>query len=273
MTLRVALVTGGSSGIGQATALELAGLGFTVYAGARRLDRMEGLSAQGVRSLSLDLTDDSSVVDAVARIEREAGRLDVLVNNAGYGSFGAVEDLPLAEGRRQFDVNVFGAMRLIQLVLPLMRRQGAGRIVNVTSVGGKIYSPFGAWYHGTKFALEGMSDALRIELKKFGIDVVVIEPGAVRTEWGTIAADQLIEVSGRGAYAADARKFAETTLAGTAGDSASDPAVVAKAIATAVTARRPKTRYAVGYMAKPILTLRRLLPDKSFDRLMARSSQ
>jgi NAD(P)-dependent dehydrogenase (short-subunit alcohol dehydrogenase family) len=136
MTLRVALVTGGSSGIGQATALELAGLGFTVYAGARRVDRMEGLSAQGVRSLSLDLTDDSSVVDAVARIEREAGRLDVLVNNAGYGSFGAVEDLPLAEGRRQFDVNVFGAMRLIQLVLPLMRRQGGGRIVNVSSVGG-----------------------------------------------------------------------------------------------------------------------------------------
>lgn len=188
MLEKVALVTGASSGIGEATALELKRLGFVVYGGARRVERMEGLRAQGARTLALDVTDGASVSDAVATIEREAGRLDVLVNNAGYGSYGAVEDVPLEEGRKQFDVNVFGVMRLIQLLVPLMRRQGSGRILNVTSVGGKIHTPFGAWYHGTKFALEGMSDVLRIELAPFGIDVIVIEPGAIKTEWSSIAA-------------------------------------------------------------------------------------
>ncbi len=273
MSEKIALVTGASSGIGQATALELVSLGFTVYAGARRVDRMESLRAQGVRSLSLDVTDDSSVREAVSTIERESGRLDVLVNNAGYGSYGAVEDVPLDEGRRQFDVNVFGAIRLTQLVIPLMRRQGAGRIINVTSIGGKIYSPFGAWYHGTKFALEGMSDALRVELKRLGIDVVVIEPGAIKTEWGDIAAERLIKTSGGGVYASDARRLAETMLTGPAAERASEPSVVAKVIAAAATARRPKTRYAVGYLARPILALRRLLSDRAFDRLISRSTR
>src|SRR4051812_36953614 len=160
MSQQVALVTGASSGIGEAAALELARLGWTVYAGARRVERMEGLRAQGIRPLALDVTDAASLRAGVATIEREAGRIDVLVNNAGYGSYGAVEEVSLDEGRRQFDVNLFGAIELTQLVIPLMRRQRSGRIINVTSVGGKIHTPFGAWYHGTKFALEGMSDVL-----------------------------------------------------------------------------------------------------------------
>ncbi len=271
MSAKVALVTGASSGIGEATALELTRRGFTVYGGARRVERMAGLRAQSLRTLALDITDDASVTAAVAAIEREAGRLDVLVNNAGYGSYGAAEDVPLAEGRRQFEVNVFGVMRLTQLVIPVMRRQGAGRIINVTSVGGKIYAPFGAWYHGSKFALEGMSDVLRIELKPFGIDVVVIEPGLTKTEWLDIAAKHLVETSGRGAYATAAQRHARSMLTGPQVARKSDPAVIARAIATGATARKPKTRYAAGYSARTVLTLRRLVSDRIFDRLVSRS--
>jgi len=270
MSEKVALVTGASSGIGQAAAIELKKQGFTVYAGARRVERMEVLRTQGIMVLSLDVTDETSVREAVALIEQDAGRLDVLVNNAGYGSYGSVEEVPLEEGRRQFDVNVFGVMRLTQLVIPLMRRQGAGRIINVTSMGGKISTPFGAWYHGTKFALEGMSDALRVELKPFGIDVVVIEPGAIRTEWGGIAAEHLLETSGQGVYATAARKFAATLTSGMAHTRASDPSVIAAPILAAATARRPKARYVAGFGARPILVLRRILPDRAFDAVVVR---
>lgn len=273
MTEKVALVTGASSGIGQATALELSKRGFVVYGGARRVERMAGIHEQGVKTLTLDVTDDRSVTDAVSRIEAEAGRLDILVNNAGYGSYGAVEDVALAEGRKQFDVNVFGAMRLTQSVLPLMRRQRSGRIVNVTSVGGKIYTPFGAWYHGTKFALEGMSDVLRLELAPFGIDVVVIEPGAIKTEWSAIASEHLRETSGHGAYAESAKHVAKALTTGPLHDRASDPSVIATTIAAAATADRPKTRYAAGFSARPVLALRRILSDRAFDRLMARGMQ
>lgn len=273
MTGRVALVTGASSGIGEATALELRRRGLVVYGGARRVERMVGLRAQGVQTLALDVTDDGSVTDAVSMIEQEAGRLDVLVNNAGYGSYGAVEDVALEEGRKQFDVNVFGVMRLTQSVVPLMRRQGSGRIINVTSVGGKIYTPFGAWYHGTKFALEGMSDVLRLELAPFGIDVVVIEPGAIKTEWSSIAAEHLRETSGHGPYAELATRISKTMTSGPLHNRASDPSVIAKTIAAAVAAEKPKTRYAAGFSARPVLALRRLLSDRVFDSLIMRSTQ
>lgn len=273
MSESVAFVTGASSGIGAATALELKKLGFVVYGGARRVDRMAELGTQGVRTLAMDVTDDASIREAVATIERETGRLDVLVNNAGYGSYGAVEDVPLEEGQRQFDVNVFGVMRLTQRVVPLMRRQRSGRIVNVTSVGGKIYTPFGAWYHGTKFALEGMSDVLRIELAPFGIDVVVIEPGATKTEWSSIAAEKLRETSGQGAYADAATRLSETMVSGPLHARASDPRVIARTIVAAVMARRPKTRYATGFSARPVLALRRLVSDRTFDRLISRSAR
>ena len=199
---RVAFVTGASSGIGEATAHRLLADGFRVFAGARRLDRMEKLAAQGATPLALDLTDDASIVAAIDAIRTQAGRLDVLVNNAGYGSYGALEDVPLAEARRQFEVNVFGLSRLCQLTLPMMRAQKYGRIVNVTSIGGKMWEPMGSWYHATKFAVEGLSDCLRVEVRPFGIDVIVIEPGAIQTEWAGIAADGLRQASGSGAYAA-----------------------------------------------------------------------
>ncbi|SHN40167.1 oxidoreductase [Cryptosporangium aurantiacum] len=270
---KTALVTGASSGIGEATARKLQELGFIVYGAARRLDRLEKLAADGIRPLAMDVTDDDSMRTGVEQIIAETGRVDVLVNNAGYGSYGAIEDVPLAEARQQFEVNVFGAARLAQLVLPHMREQGSGTIVNVTSMGGKLYTPFGGWYHGTKFALEAISDCLRLEAKPFGVDVVVIEPGGIQTEWGGIAAEKLKESSGRGAYARQARAVAGGMAANAdSGRNSSPPSVIADAIGKAVTARRPKTRYAVGFGARPLIAVRRIVSDRVFDSLISRAS-
>jgi NAD(P)-dependent dehydrogenase (short-subunit alcohol dehydrogenase family) len=268
---RVALVTGASSGIGEAVARRLLAGGWSVYAGARRLDRMGALAQAGARPIALDVTDDRSARAAVDRIVAEAGRLDALVNNAGYGAYGALEDVPLEEGRRQFEVNLFGVARLTQLALPHMRRQGGGRVVNVSSIGGRIHEPMGSWYHATKFALEGMSDCLRMELAPFGIDVVVIQPGAIRTEWSGIARAGLLATSGATAYAAQAR-LAAALLEGADEGSGSPPAVVADAVWAALAARRPKTRYAVGGGAALLLRLRRLLGDRAFDAVMRRAA-
>lgn len=265
MDERVAIVTGASSGIGEATALRLSRQGFTVYAAARRVERMAALGEAGIRPVRLDVTDEASLVACVGRVIAESGRIDVLVNNAGYGSYGALEDVSLAEARRQVEVNLFGLARLTQLVLPHMRAQGSGRIVNVSSMGGKIYEPMGSWYHATKFAVEGLSDSLRLELAPFGIRVVVIEPGAIKTEWGTIAANGLLETSGETAYAEQAVRQARLLSSDRVG---SGPDVVAAAIATASSASRPKTRYVVGSGARPLLLARRLLPDKAFDALL-----
>ena len=264
---QVALVTGASSGIGAAIASRLLAGGWTVYAGARRVDRMAPLQQAGARLLELDVTDDASMVAAVARIIADTGRIDALVNNAGYGSYGAMEDVPLAEGRRQFEVNVFGLARLMQLVAPHMRRQRRGRILNVASMGGKIHEPMGSWYHATKFAVEGMSDCVRMELEPFGVDVVVIEPGAIQSEWNAIARDSLLRTSGTTAYAEQAR-IAAGLLAGADKGTASPPTVVADSVWQAVTARRPKTRYLMGGGAKLLVGLRWLLSDRAFDRVM-----
>lgn len=264
---RVAIVTGASSGIGEATARRLRGMGYTVYAAARRVERMAPLAEAGIHPVRVDVTDDASLVGFVEQVIAESGRVDVLVNNAGYGSYGAVEDVPLAEARRQFEVNVFGLARLSQLVLPYMRRQGAGRIINISSIGGKIYQPFGGWYHATKFAVEGLSDSMRLELAPLGIDVVVIEPGAIATEWSGIAGQHLLATSGHGAYAEQAIRAAAFFTADPEGV-ASPPSVIADAVAKAVTARRPRTRYVAGRGAKAILATRRLLPDRAFDRAM-----
>jgi NAD(P)-dependent dehydrogenase (short-subunit alcohol dehydrogenase family) len=271
MTTKTALVTGASSGIGEATALKLQGLGYTVYGAARRADRMQDLAAEGIRPLAMDVTDEASMSAGIAQIIADTSRIDVLVNNAGYGSYGALEDVPIDEGRRQFEVNVFGAVRLAQLVLPHMRGQRSGTIVNVTSMGGKIYTPLGGWYHGTKFALEALSDCLRLEVKPFGIDVVVIEPGGIATEWGDIAADNVEETSGRGPYAAQANAVARTLRSESGGSRNSPPSVVAEAIGKAVTASTPKTRYAMGFGAKPLITARALLGDRQFDAVISRA--
>jgi NAD(P)-dependent dehydrogenase (short-subunit alcohol dehydrogenase family) len=269
---KTVLVTGASSGIGEATALAFLAEGHKVYAAARRQDRMAGLAKAGAVLLSLDLVDDASIVAAVEHIKQAEGRLDVLVNNAGYGSYGALEDVPLSEARRQLEVNVFGLARLCQLVLPMMRAQKSGKIVNITSIGGKIWEPFGAWYHATKFAVEGLSDCLRMEVAPFGIDVIIVEPGAIRTEWSGIAVDSLRQASGNTAYAPYALQHAKMIDNSMKSSMASEPAVVANEIVKASKASSPKTRYAVGGGARMILFMRSILSDRLFDSLMRRAA-
>ena len=231
----------------------------------RRVERMADLVHNGIHVTPMDVTDDASMVAGVERIVREAGRIDVLVNNAGYGSYGALEDVPVTEGRTRFDVNISGLARLTQLVLPPMRAQASGRIINISSMGGKIYEPLGGWYHATRFAVEGLSDSLRLELAPFGIDVAIIEPGGIRTEWSSITIRKLLETSGATAYASQAERLARVL-----GNHRlqSGPEVVARAISAVVAARRPKTRYVVGSGGRPLLAARRLLSDRMFDRLI-----
>jgi len=266
---RVALVTGASSGIGEDTARKLQALGYIVYGAARRTDRLQALTADGIRPLAMDVTDDASMSSGVNRILEETGRIDVLVNNAGYGSYGAIEDVPINEARRQFEVNVFGLARLTQLITPHMRTRGSGTIINISSIGGRLTTPLGGWYHATKYAVEALSDALRMELRPFGIDVVVVEPGGIRTEWYAIAADHL-EATAEGSAYADQIRAAAGSMRGESNlRRFSPPEVIARTIVKIVTARHPRTRYAVGFMAKPLIAARQVLPDRAFDRLIS----
>lgn len=267
---QVALVTGGSSGIGARTVEQLLDAGFTVYTVARRVERMQPLAAKGAHVFAMDVTDDASMVAGVDRIIAEQGRIDVLVNNAGYGSYGAVEDVPIDEARRQFEVNVFGLARLTQLVTPHLRAQGSGRIVNISSIGGKFYEPFGAWYHATKFAVEGFSDCLRMELKPFGVDVVLIEPGPIITEWNEIARDSLLERSGGTDYAKYARRAHKVLTEFDKPGRASTPDAVARKIRKAATTRRPAARYPVGRGARMVTSSRDHLPDRLYDQVVSR---
>ena len=265
---RIALVTGASSGIGEDTARRLQALSYIVYGAARRTDRLETLAADGIRPLAMDVTDDASMTAGVNRILEETGRIDVLVNNAGYGSYGAIEDVPIDEARRQFEVNVFGLARLTQLVSPHMRAQGTGTIINISSIGGRLTTPLGGWYHATKYAVEALSDALRIELAPFGIDVVVVEPGGIRTAWWAIAADHLEATAEGSAYADQIRAVAGAMRSESNNRRYSPPEVIARTVGRIVTARHPRTRYAVGFMAKPLIAARRVLPDRAFDQLI-----
>jgi NAD(P)-dependent dehydrogenase (short-subunit alcohol dehydrogenase family) len=265
----VALVTGGSSGIGERAAIRLHEAGFTTYAVARRVDRMQELQRAGITTFAMDVTDDASMTAGISRIAGEHGGVDVLVNNAGYGSYGAVENVPIDEARRQFEVNVFGLARLVQLVTPHMREQGSGRIINISSVGGKFYEPLGAWYHATKFAVEGFSDSLRLELAPYGIRVVIVEPGPIRTEWNELARAHLVSSSAGTAYEHQAEGVRARMVAGD-GPMMSGPDVVGRKIARAATARRPRTRYPVGRGAGSLVTARRLLPDRAMDAVIAR---
>ncbi|MFV0461966.1 MAG: oxidoreductase [Nostocoides sp.] len=267
---RVALVTGASSGIGAATARRLGLAGFTVIGAARRRERLEELRDVGIHPLVMDVTDEASLTTGIDFVLAQHGRVDVLVNNAGYGSYGAIEEVPLTEARRQFEVNLFGLARLVQLVTPSMRAQESGRIINITSMGGRVATPFGGWYHATKFALEGFSDSLRQELAPFGIRVVIIEPGAIRTEWGDIAMDSARRASGHGPYALRVQRMRDRFTGAQAQRLAAEPDVVARAIERAATAAHPRTRYAVGGGAKPVVAARRLLPDRVLDTATAR---
>lgn len=267
MTSRTVLITGCSTGIGRATARKLADEGHTVYATARKLSSIEDLD--GCRKLALDVTDEESMKRAVAVVEEAEGAAGVLVNNAGYGLHGAFETAPIEEIRRQFETNVIGLARLTQLVLPGMRKQGWGRIVNISSMGGKLSFPGGAFYHGTKHALEAMSDVMRFELKPFGIDVVVVLPGIVRTNFSDTALATVAETEGpyasfheglestfHNAYEGPLSRFGVSMEA------------VAKTIVKAVSTRRPRTRYVVPFPITSMILLRRLLPDRAFDAVL-----
>lgn len=265
---QVALVTGASSGIGRASAELFAKRGFTVYAAARRMEMLNAFASERIKPVALDVTDDQSMQACVQTVLEAEGRIDVLVNNAGYGSYGAVEDMPLEEARRQFEVNVFGLARMTQLVLPSMRAAGRGRIINIASMGGRVWSPFGAWYHASKFAVEGLSASMRLELEPFGIDVVVIEPGGIATPWGSIAARHLRETSKQGAYAADAARAAGKLEKRYAqGGMITKPEVIAECIVKAAVSKRPKTRYLLGFGAKPMVYIQKLFGDRVYNKL------
>jgi short-subunit dehydrogenase len=289
------LITGCSSGIGRAAASSLHAAGLTVYATARQVDALAGLARQGIHTLALDVADEASMTDAVAAVEETAGPVGVLVNNAGYGLYGPVEQLPMDEIRRQFETNFFGLVRLTQLVLPGMRRRGRGRILNVSSMGGRITLPGGAFYHASKYAVEGLSDALRMEVAQFGIDVVLIEPGPVKTPWNDVAAASLSTAtptgagegpgdgdgdSGPGGSAADGDPYATykaavgasfgRTQAGLVGRFGSTSEDIAKVITQAVTARRPRARYLINPVARSLVAMNQVLPARAYDSMMRR---
>lgn len=267
---KVAMVTGASSGIGKAIVQQLLKEDWIVYGAARRVEKMADIEAMGAKVLPLDVTDDDSMTTAVQTLLTAEGQIDALVNNAGYGSYGALEDVPIQEAKRQFDVNVFGLMRLTQLVLPSMRAAKSGTIVNISSMGGRIWMPIGGWYHATKHAVEVLSDALRMETEPFGIRVVLVQPGAIESEWSSIAAQTLRENSQGSAYQSTVEPMAKVLEDY---KNASSPNVVAKAVSKAVNSRHPKRRYATPMDAKLYIFLHWLLPDWAWERLIASAIQ
>jgi NAD(P)-dependent dehydrogenase (short-subunit alcohol dehydrogenase family) len=267
---RPVLITGCSTGIGRATAERLAADGWNVHATARRLESIEDLAQRGCKIHALDVTDESSMTTAVETVEAD-GPIGALVNNAGYSQSGAIETIPMESVRRQFETNVFGLMRMCQLVLPGMRRAGSGRIVNLSSMGGKLTFPGGGVYHATKHAVEALSDALRFEVREFGVDVVVIEPGLIITEFGETANASIGAVEDHGPYAKFNRNVGTVTANAYKGPMArfgAGPEAVAAKIAKALTARRPSTRYKVTTSARAMIGMRRLMTDRMWDRMV-----
>ncbi len=270
-TSRVVLITGCSTGIGAETAAHLAGRGYTVYATARRAETLEPLVAKGCRALPLDVNDEESMSAAVAAVEAEHGSVGALVNNAGYSQSGALETIPLDDIRRQFETNVFGLIRMCQLVLPGMRKAGAGRIVNIGSMGGKLTFPGGGVYHATKYSVEALSDALRFEVQGFGVQVVLIEPGLIVTDFAKTAVASVGNAAADGPYAGFNVAVAHSTDAVYKGPMArlgGGPDAVANVIEKALTARRPHPRYTVTPSAKLAIMQRRLVSDRLWDRAM-----
>ena len=267
-TKKIVLLTGASSGIGYKTAELLASLDYKVYGAARRVEKMASLSVLGITPIEMDVTDEISINQAVQKIIDQEGRIDVLINNAGYGSYGAIENVTLEEAKRQFDTNLFGVARLVQLVMPYMREQHAGKIINISSMSGRVTTYMGAWYHATKYALEAFSDALRMEVKPFGVAVVLVEPGGIKTDWGIIAAEHLRDTSQNTAYSEHALAAADRMHKLYSSDKLTDPSVIAGTIVKAVESKRPRARYLVGYGAKFSVFLHTILPAKVFDKIV-----
>ncbi|MFN8698469.1 MAG: oxidoreductase [Flavobacteriales bacterium] len=268
MNKKVILVTGASSGIGKATALRLLADGHIVYGTARRVAEMNDIVAAGGHAMRMDVTSGEEVRDCVSHLIQAEGRIDVLINNAGYAIYGAVEDTTIDDARRQYEVNLFGLARVTQAVLPHMRGKRSGAIINISSMGGKIHTPLGAWYHSTKFALEGWSDCLRLELRGTGVQVVIIEPGLIKTEFEDVMIGPFMARSGNGAYAELAQKMKRASHRNYDKNNASGPEVVAATISKAVRSARPRTRYATGKFAKLFLFFRWLVSDRLFDTVV-----
>lgn len=254
--------------MGKETAAMLINEGHSVYAVARRIDQMQDLKALGGHPIQMDVTNDNDIQKVVDQILKTEGKIDVLWNNAGYGLYGSVEDIPVDEARRQFEVNLFGLAAMTQKVLPHMRKANSGTIINTSSMGGKMYTPMGAWYHASKHALEGWSDCLRLELKPFNINVVVLEPGIIRTEFGDVMLQSIRKFSAKGAYAGLTEKLVGATQKMYDGGKGTQPAVIARTISKVVSARKPKTRYRVGLWAKPMVWMRVYLGDRMFDKVV-----
>lgn len=273
MKQKVILITGASSGIGFDASLALAAKGYKVYAAARRVELMDSLKEKGIVPIRMDVTDDQSMAAGVKEVLDAENRIDVLVNNAGYGFFGAIETVPMVEARRQLEVNVFGLARLCQLVLPTMRKQSSGRIVNISSIAGRSVFYFGGWYHVSKYSVEAFSDALRMEMKPFGIDVSMIEPGAIKTDWGLIAADHLRESAEGTVYEQEATTWSKTMRHFYQSDLLSKPSVITRQVLRAVVSRHPKARYRKGRLSSTIVFLHWLLPARWWDAMMRASGK
>lgn len=265
---KTVLITGASSGIGLETAKMFKDKGFEVHAAARRLEKMDPLKELGINIHYLDVTNDESINTLFNEIETVSDGIDILVNNAGYGSYGAVEDLSMEDAKKQFDVNLFGLAAITRKVLPYMREQKSGKIINISSVGGKMVSPLGSWYHATKFAVEGFSDCLRLEVKQFGIDVIVIEPGPIKSEWLDITIDNLVKTSNNGAYKDFTDKVTQTMKRIYKNSIVTPgPEAIVSVIEKVITSQKPKIRYVSPWPAQIMLFLKWLMPDKLFEYL------
>lgn len=265
---KVILITGASSGMGKETAKKLINEGHTVYTVARRIDQMQDLKSLGGFPLQMDVTKEDDIRKVIDTIIGKEGRIDVLWNNAGYGLYGSVEDVPLDEARKQMEVNVFGIAAVSQAVVPYMRQAKSGLIINTSSMGGKMYFPMGAWYHASKHAVEGLSDCMRLELKQFNIKVVVLEPGFIATEFGSVLLENFSRISEESAYKNLMDKIIEGTKKAAQENGSSKSSVIADTISKIVDSRSPKTRYRVGKFARPMVWMRLYLGDKLFDRVV-----
>lgn len=265
---KVILITGASSGMGKESAKALIEQGHTVYTVARRIDQMQDLKALGGYPIQMDVTKESDIRNVVDTIIQKEGKIDVLWNNAGFGLYGSIEDVPIDEARKQMEVNVFGMAAMTQTVVPYMRKANSGTIINTSSMGGKMYFPMGAWYHASKHAVEGLSDCLRLELKLFNIKVVVLEPGFIATEFGSVLLRQFDKLPKDSAYKNMMDKIAKGTADAAKGNGSSKPSVISDAILKIVNSNNPKTRYKVGKFSKMMPWMRIYLGDKMFDKIV-----
>ena len=263
---KVILITGASSGIGKDTALSLIKEGHVVYGAARRLEMMQDIIQAGGHAIKMDILKERNIDEVVNQIVKEQNRIDVLINNAGYGLWGAVETISIAEAKRQFDVNIFGLAYLTKKIIPMMRKQKSGKIINMSSMGGKVYTPFGAWYHATKYALEGWSDCLRMELKNFGIHVILIEPGVIKTEFQDVMMDSTVERSIATPYEKKLRALKKATQEMYARGIGSPPSTITNLIIKAINSNNPQRRYVGGLFAKPMLLIKKWFGDKIYEK-------